>query len=362
MVGTTAGMARYDGSRFGTIRSAETPGLGGDRIQALPTDRRGRTWVGVDSAPPSILESGEIRMACDPQTLTSVHQILESDSGDVWLTGHRLAYASGDKLEVAYSGGALPMTTPEWITEDLDGEIWAATLGGVFRGGKAGFERVDWRPCRWVTTGFDGSIWVLTTDGDLVPLTGDSDQVISFGTIRMRQELARSPDRRLVISSKGLYSMGAGAPDGTGLSFELTQDFSRGAKGARKINCLLPAGDADLWMGTNLHGLEFLQRRYVTLKPLVPGNAPEAELSRALRPWRTCSHYLAEEPSFTRANKRARRSWRPMALADCWTRRVLTTRAFTTLPSRMATCCSPPPLASRASWGIALCPTPHGRE
>lgn len=277
MVGSSAGLARYDGSRFEKFLAAETPGHGGDRIQALLTDRSGITWVGVDESSPSRLERGEFQPACPPEVVRSVHQIYESRSGDVWFLGNKLACYSGGRFEAAKFIGESDVVVPRRVTEDDDGQLWVASMSGVFRGGKDGFQLVDERPSRWVVAGFDGGVWSQKGSGDLIPLSGGSKRTIPLGKVMLRDDLARGPGRRLVATTHGLFAMRAAGPDRIGLSFELVQPPARQPGTSRAINCLLAAGCADIWMGTEFHGIDYLQKRYVTLLPLAPGIDPGAD-------------------------------------------------------------------------------------
>ena len=49
-VGTSNGLARFDGVRFVTFRSADTPGLRSNRIRCLYEDLRGVLWIGTEVA------------------------------------------------------------------------------------------------------------------------------------------------------------------------------------------------------------------------------------------------------------------------------------------------------------------------
>ncbi|MEI6297680.1 MAG: two-component regulator propeller domain-containing protein [bacterium] len=49
-VGTSNGLARIDGVRFVTFRSADTPGLRSNRIRCLYEDLRGVLWIGTEVA------------------------------------------------------------------------------------------------------------------------------------------------------------------------------------------------------------------------------------------------------------------------------------------------------------------------
>lgn len=276
LVGSTAGLARYDGSRFEEFLASETPGHSGDRVQALLTDRSGITWVGVDEFSPSRMERGQFQPACSPEIVRSVHQIHETRSGDLWFAGNRLAFQSDGRIQQVEPVGGDRTLAPLRITEDGDGQIWVATADGVFRGGKAGFELVDERPSVSILTGFDGAVWSQLRHGDLVPLTGNSKRTVQFGEIKLNCVLSRGTDRSLVGTTGGLYHMRPAGPGRTELLFELIQPPVKEPGTSRWVNCLLAAGGADVWMGTEFHGIDYLQRRYVTLLPLVPGNDPTA--------------------------------------------------------------------------------------
>lgn len=269
MLGTTGGLSRYDGQMFQHYLAAETPGLNGDRIVSLHTDREGRTWIGQRLGAPSVYQRGEFRSLCGPEDLTFVKQSFEDRSGAVWFAGSRLARFKNDALEFLGAAEGLPDAGIARIAQDRDGAIWLATEAGVFRQTAHRFKEVDARPALWVLTDFEGYIWAHLEDGSLVKCSGPEEPSIDLGDELLEDELPRGHGRRLLAGSRGLISMRAKRDDGSGLVLQRIQVPGQapgeGGGSIRVINSLLEGPGEDLWAGTALYGLDYLERQYVRL-------------------------------------------------------------------------------------------------
>lgn len=86
-VGTEIGLARFDGVRFVTFRTANTPELPANLIRALVEDREGWLWIGTNSGVCRYKGGKFERIGFDGTTsLTgTVNAIVEDRSGSVWL-------------------------------------------------------------------------------------------------------------------------------------------------------------------------------------------------------------------------------------------------------------------------------------
>ncbi|MEM8713821.1 MAG: triple tyrosine motif-containing protein, partial [Planctomycetota bacterium] len=99
--------------------------------------------------------------------------------------------------------------------------------------------------------------------------SGPAEEAIDLGDALINDELPRGPRRRLLAATHGLISMTPLREDGSGLALErieLPGQLSRQGSGAvRVINTLLDGPGRDIWAGTALYGLDYLERQYVKL-------------------------------------------------------------------------------------------------
>ena len=86
-VGTSNGLARFDGVRFTTFRSPDTPGLRSNRILCLYEDAYGALWIGTDGGGLTCYHSGQFTALGSEQGLSSdtVLCLGEDDAGRLWV-------------------------------------------------------------------------------------------------------------------------------------------------------------------------------------------------------------------------------------------------------------------------------------
>src|SRR6267143_1210602 len=104
-IGTSGGLARFDGVRFVVYARFNTPSMTDDNIRALAVARDGSLWVATDGG--GLLHFQD---------------------------GHFRAFGANDGLTNEFVGSVL---------EDHEGKLWVATNRGLFRQNGARFERVD---------------------------------------------------------------------------------------------------------------------------------------------------------------------------------------------------------------------------
>ncbi|MEM8711245.1 MAG: ATP-binding protein [Planctomycetota bacterium] len=272
VVGTSSGLARFDGWTFETYLASQTPGLAGDRISSVATDSLGRTWVGVQGGATSRFDAGQLLPISDGLRFHSMVDVFESTDGLVWLAGSRLACLDGEALIVLGESHGLPEAEGEYacVVEGPEQRLWVASDTGVYRGGLTGFERVDTRPSTWVLRDFVGGIWSLTKDEELVSLSDADRDAFDFEGTTIVDVLDREPFMKLLATNYGLVSVRPGSEDGSGLSFLLLEPFEMTAPERIGLTRLLAGPGADLWAGTERSGLDYIQRRYVE-----PGRVPK---------------------------------------------------------------------------------------
>ena len=86
-VGTSNGLARFDGVRFVTFRSADTPGLRSNRIRCLYEDLRGVLWIGTEGGGVVRLDHGQFIAMSAKEGLSSerVTCVADDRDGQLWV-------------------------------------------------------------------------------------------------------------------------------------------------------------------------------------------------------------------------------------------------------------------------------------
>lgn len=86
-VGTSNGLARFDGVRFTTFRSADTPGLRSNRILCLYEDAYGALWIGTDGGGLACYHSGQFTALGSEEGLSSATVLClgEDEAGRLWV-------------------------------------------------------------------------------------------------------------------------------------------------------------------------------------------------------------------------------------------------------------------------------------
>lgn len=129
--GTQAGVARFDGVRFTTHSSADTPGLAGDFTNALLAEPDGRLWVATYKGL-SLREDGRFRrieLAADPGAVLDVLSLARRDDG-LLLAGspQGVLQVQDDRLQPLHP---LPGPAQSLL---LEGDtLWVGSVGGVHR-------------------------------------------------------------------------------------------------------------------------------------------------------------------------------------------------------------------------------------
>ena len=87
MGGTSNGLARFDGLRFTTFRSGDTPGLRSNRILCLYEDAYGALWIGTDGGGLACYHSGQFTALGSEEGLSSdtVLCLGEDAAGRLWV-------------------------------------------------------------------------------------------------------------------------------------------------------------------------------------------------------------------------------------------------------------------------------------
>ena len=138
-VGTQSGLARFDGVRFETFTSDDTPALAGIWVRALHAGRDGRLWIGTYKG--LAVHDGRTFQpvaASDPDRWPSldIHALAEDAQGQVWVATQAGVFeVRGDTLHHV-AGSPEPALSLAWA----DGRWAVGSRGAVHYPGSGGWQ------------------------------------------------------------------------------------------------------------------------------------------------------------------------------------------------------------------------------
>jgi ligand-binding sensor domain-containing protein len=112
-IGTSGGLARFDGVRFVVYARFNTPAITGDDISALAVARDGSLWAATDGGGLLHHQDGRFHCLGPKQGLANefVRAVLEDSRGDVWAATNRgLFLRTARSLSALTRGFIFPMS------------------------------------------------------------------------------------------------------------------------------------------------------------------------------------------------------------------------------------------------------------
>jgi ligand-binding sensor domain-containing protein/signal transduction histidine kinase len=274
-VGTTGGLARFDGSRFTNFGENTTPGFQANSIFCILPAGDGSLWLGSEGSGLLHYTHGGVQTYGAGQGLTDgfVRSVLLDDTGMLWIgTDNGLFQLDTRHLERPVirrvdAGNTMRPIAVHSITEDRERRIW---VGGsrlvAIRGGRVQDEQLpglySQNRVKTILQTADGTIWVGTVGGldrmdgaNFVPLPGIA------GTVRV---LRQTDDGTLWIGTigHGLWTYRSG---------KLAHLSTPGLLPSKTILSIYEDRSRQVWVGTQ-DGLVRLSRTPVQVLPL-PGNS-----------------------------------------------------------------------------------------
>jgi ligand-binding sensor domain-containing protein/signal transduction histidine kinase len=206
-VGTTGGLARFDGSHFhlftrdttvplgnnsifcilkardgslwlGTEGSglvhmglqgyrvyASADGLSDQFVRALMQDHAGRIWVGTDNGLFRIEDGILRRVNTAPLApALAVHSIMEDRENRVWVGGSQLLVFQKGGMRLVHLPGQDSVNRIKSLLQTGDGTVWAGTVGGIDRMTGGRFVQVPQisGTVRCLYQTLDGTLWIGT--------------------------------------------------------------------------------------------------------------------------------------------------------------------------------------------------------
>jgi signal transduction histidine kinase/ligand-binding sensor domain-containing protein len=317
-LGTSGGLARFDGVRFAIFNRANTPQLRDSRITALAEGPDGSLWIGTAAGGLIRLKDGvfqayrsEEDTSYEERSRWQIRSITPSFYNQLWIGtsgGGFRRFADGrfgpllldrhvvrailedkaHRLWVATSNGVLELVwkAPAFqierhlltgrivndIYEDQAGTIWVAARGGLTRvrgervttlGSEAGFPA---DAALSITGDRDGNLWVGTMGHGLVRLRGEQ-----FDVLTGRDGLSNDFIQALHEDREG--SLWIGSNDGLNRlrDTRFTAITPREGLAGEAVVSMLAGRDGSVWIGTEGGGLNRLQRGRLALYSTATG-------------------------------------------------------------------------------------------
>jgi signal transduction histidine kinase/ligand-binding sensor domain-containing protein/DNA-binding NarL/FixJ family response regulator len=171
-LGTQDGLVRFDGVRFTTFDTHNSPGLLHNYILCLLEDRDGSLWIGTSGGGLSRYNEGRFTSFTEREGLpaSQVKSLMQDRRGRVWVgtIGGGLVRLESSRLVPVAGTAALAGRRVRTMIEDGSNGIWIATDDGLFR-----LDEATGAPLERITgllsdniadlaLSRDGSLWVGT--------------------------------------------------------------------------------------------------------------------------------------------------------------------------------------------------------
>lgn len=252
-LGTQAGLARFDGTRFHRYSQNDAAQLGAN-IQALLADDAGRLWIGTARGL-LVLEHGRFRaLGTSAQGQASGHgfpiRSLISAAGRILSSGPDGVYA----VDGAHLKRLQPLPGPALVLlADANGGFWVGSEGSVFHVAADEIHAFPLPPtaARDRVTSlawFDGDLWAGTPRGLYRLHEGSWQATHASGpdVIQDVDAMLADQDGNLWLSSaQQLVRLRAGLPP----------DRIQGVPGSIAIRSMFEDRDGDLWLGSQIEGV-----------------------------------------------------------------------------------------------------------
>lgn len=173
-VGTSGGLARFDGVRFTVFSRSNTPALADDSILALCASRDGSLWIGTEGGGLVRLKAGEFRAYGTQEGLTNrfVRALHEDRNGTLWVgTDRGFFQLQAGRFIRLDDRGQVPVLAVLSLREDPKGRLWVAATRGfwIVEGGELRRHSFAAGNADAVVQRLgvqrDGTVWLATAEG-----------------------------------------------------------------------------------------------------------------------------------------------------------------------------------------------------
>jgi signal transduction histidine kinase/ligand-binding sensor domain-containing protein/CheY-like chemotaxis protein/HPt (histidine-containing phosphotransfer) domain-containing protein len=143
-IGTKAGLARFDGLRFTTFRTTNTPALASHVIRTLLTDKNGQLWIGTEAGVVRLRNGSFEAIGLEGRP---VYALCEDAAGSIWAATDEGVFTrrdDGSFLPLPESP-VIPRARPTVLLADATGRVWLAFSGrsGAVRAEHGSFTAFD---------------------------------------------------------------------------------------------------------------------------------------------------------------------------------------------------------------------------
>jgi ligand-binding sensor domain-containing protein/signal transduction histidine kinase len=276
-IGTSSGLARFDGFRFTVFNHENTPALREESVYSLYCSRDGTLWVGTEGGGLVRYQAGTFQLFSTNEGLTNgfVRTIHEDSRGNLWVGTDRglFRFENGKLIRVDNTAG-IPAMSVHAMHEDRQGRLWVGGFGllvlsegpAVFRSSRSLADN----SVRALAESNDGTIWVATIGGLHRVPGGDPGKVFTTSPITQHNTsfLYHTTDDALWA---GTYGQGLFRYQGE----QATSYQASTLLPDNHILALLEDTERNFWVGTQ-NGLLRLSRSVVSTVAAGPPGAPES--------------------------------------------------------------------------------------
>lgn len=282
-VGTSGGLARFDGVRFRTFGLQD--GLRAVRISALAEDPRGGLWIGTTGGGVSRWENGHITPFAGEHEFpvgSDVVSMAAERDGTLWVgTQSGLLKWKDGKFSVLSEAEGLPQKQIRALAVDAQGTLWVSVIeDGIYQRTEGRFTRTgDKEPASAYSllADRDGSVWAGGGNGWLWHWSKgvwerlDAKQGLPFSSF---EGLAQGDDGTIWVCTRshGLYRSREGQFVPATNPGELSHPYVRVA---------VVDHEGSVWAGTISGGLNRLSSRFLSLHGAPGGAEPLSVISVA---------------------------------------------------------------------------------
>lgn len=171
-IGTSGGLARFDGVRFAIFDRTNTPALSDDSILALRLGRDGSLWIGTEGGGLVHYKGGRFQNYSGAEGLTNgfVPAIHQDRAGTIWAGTYRGFFRmEGNRFRRLDGTPEIPLATVINIAEDDGGRIWVMSSAGLLTMDGDRLVRADGAcagpPIRGSLVSFHGLVWAVDPSG-----------------------------------------------------------------------------------------------------------------------------------------------------------------------------------------------------